>query len=143
MRQKKLILLLLVIFFVTGICFALTVQFFLIKDVRIVYAEFNVTDHIGLVGDIDALRFGGLIVPSSSMKDMKIEMEQDAFVFVKATGPIKDFLYITGPSRFSVRKGEIRMVEFTVEVPDNTTLGKREGTVYFYFVHPIARYFFE
>jgi hypothetical protein len=140
MKLKNLIVLLIAIFVLIVFVSIFVYNNFLIKEVRLVPADFNVTVHSGLVGDVDALHFGSIQANGESYRDMHIEAEEDAFVVIKVRGEIKEFLSADQP-HFFIKGGSKQTIQFRLDVPRGTSFGARTGVVYFYFLDPAARYF--
>ncbi|MBN2368147.1 hypothetical protein JXC34_03935 [Candidatus Woesearchaeota archaeon] len=139
MKRKTVFLLVPLVFFAVAILLVLIYNLFLIREVRAVVADVNInTEYVGMDGDIDGLHFGAIKVPGESERDVFVKPDEDSFVMIKVTGDVKDVLFVEGKPSFFAKGGENTLVTFKVIAEKGIDLGKREGVVYFYLMHPVT-----
>jgi len=90
----------------------------------------NKTHIIGFNADTDGIHFGVLSKSSTGKRVVHINNTYDTevIVVIKKYGELKDLVLIT-PNNFILQPNEKKDVEFSIQVPENMSVGNYTGFV--------------
>ena len=135
MRTSKLILILLILFFVLIGATSFTYYYLHKPDIIAVDMDLIVEDSkiIGVNSDTDALHFGTVPRGSMSIRKINISSNKDypLLINVIIDGNFKDWVSVMN-NTFILQPKELGQIEFIVKVPKNAPFNSYNGTAYIF-----------
>ena len=129
-KNRNIILLfLVVIIIILGIyIFYRVFDFFSVIEKKEYYANFGVSNYVGININNTALIFGTVLPGSSSFKKVILRNDylEDVKVQIYSIGDIKPFI-TASENNFILKKNESKTIEFKVYTSKNTILGNYSG----------------
>lgn len=110
----------------------------LLEPVRVesLEAHVHVDDYVGFNLDTDKLYFGTVSPGGTGQRSMSLQSNEDFFVKVSVDGPLDGWLSPDEWSFMLTPPG--REVQFTIIVPENTSVGNYTSTIDFIFYKPVV-----
>jgi hypothetical protein len=109
-------------------------SFIVVKEVKIIRTDLEVSDRVGIVVDSDNLRFGKIPPKGVGRRKFNLtnEYEHPLKAQIKIAGDIEPFVKISD-NLFWLQPGETREVSVKAYVPENAVIGKKYyGKFYVY-----------
>jgi hypothetical protein len=136
MSLKRLVILLIVAFFITSSITSIVYSYFYIVESRTIDIYLTVTkeNRIGLNTDSDALRFGIISRGSQGKRYLDISHKKDypLKLNIRIYGDLADWISISD-NNFVLNKNETKRITFTANVPSNAIPGNYTGRAVFLF----------
>ena len=130
MNKKQVTILLAIIVLLSVTASIMYYSFFKVVKVEQTNYYFSVQNHLGFVGDTDALKFGGVMREGTGKRKVSFRNEFDFPVKVSITisGEKSEWITII-ENEFILEEREAKVVAFVVSVPKGASFNNYSGIV--------------